>query len=130
MNPINGDIYRDARGELRFMNAFDMTRVKRMYAILPEIGVVRAWQGHRLETKWFHVAKGSFRVKTAVFDDTARIQEIILSDKQIRVVEIAPGHFNGFEALEPGSILVVFSDLLVEESRADDYRLDTATLPW
>jgi dTDP-4-dehydrorhamnose 3,5-epimerase-like enzyme len=130
MNPINGDIFRDARGDLRFINAFDMTRVKRMYAVLPEIGVVRAWQGHRLETKWFHAAKGSFRVKTAVFDDTTRVQEIILSDKQIRLVEIAPGHFNGFEALEPGSILMVFSDLLVEESRADDYRLDTETLPW
>ena len=130
MNCIEGDLFRDARGELRFLNAFDMSRVRRMYCIIPEYGVVRAWQGHRLETKWFHVVKGSFRVKTAVMDHTDQVREQHLSDKHIQVVEIGPGQYNGFEALEPGSILLVFSDLSLEESRADDYRLDTAALPW
>jgi dTDP-4-dehydrorhamnose 3,5-epimerase len=101
-----------------------------MYSILPAPGVVRAWQGHRIETKWFYAVRGSFRVRTADIDLKAPPQELILSEKQIRVLEIPSGHYNGFEALEPDSLLMVFSDLTLEESRADDHRLDLAALPW
>jgi len=57
---IEGNIHRDERGVVRFVNDFDMKKVVRMYCIKPKLGVVRAWQGHKRETKWFYVAKGSF----------------------------------------------------------------------
>lgn len=127
---IEGDIFRDQRGELRFLNAFDMLRVKRMYCITTGAGVVRAWQGHRLETKWFHAVRGSFLVKTVSIDNQDQMEQITLSDERMQVLEIPPGLYNGFEALLPGSMLMVFSDLTLEDSRADDFRMDLASLPW
>ncbi len=106
-----------------------MTQVKRMYSIEPMLGVVRAWQGHEKETKWFYVAKGRFLVKTVEMHSLNR-KEYILKDSDSNVLEIPAGHYNGFEGLEEGSVLMVFSDFGLEASKADDYRESLTTLYW
>ncbi len=63
MGVIEGNIHRDEKGVVRFVNDFDMSRVVRMYCIESKIGVVRAWRGHKKKMKWFYAAKGSFVVK-------------------------------------------------------------------
>ena len=60
MRQIIGDFHKDERGTVRFVNDFDMSQVVRMYCIEPKLGVIRAWQGQKVETKWFYAAKGSF----------------------------------------------------------------------
>lgn len=129
MEVIEGNIYRDERGVVRFVNDFDMSRVVRMYCIEPKLGVVRAWQGHQKETKWFYVAKGSFLVKMKAMD-TLEKKEYLLKDSESMVLEIPGGHYNGFEALEEGSVLMVFSDFRLEESKEDDFRLGLDEMAW
>lgn len=126
---IEGYIHRDERGVVRFVNDFDMSRVVRMYCIEPKLGVVRAWQGHKKETKWFYAVKGSFVVKI-VDMNTRLFDQYVLTELESQVLEIPGGNYNGFEALEEGSVLMVFSDFALEKSKRDDFRLGVGELPW
>ena len=129
MRQIIGNIHKDERGTVRFVNDFDMTQVVRMYCIEPKLGVIRAWQGHKKETKWFYAAKGSFLVKTIIMV-TSDKKEYYLKDSESKVLEIPGGHYNGFEALEEGSVLMVFSDFGLEESKRDDFRVSLDKIKW
>lgn len=106
-----------------------MTKVVRMYCIEPKLGVIRAWQGHKKETKWFYAARGSFLVKT-LHMDTSEKKQYHLNDTVSKVLEIQGGHYNGFEALEEGSVLMVFSDVDLASSKADDFREYLDKLKW
>lgn len=126
---IKGDLHQDERGIVRFVNDFDMTKVKRMYCIKPKLGVIRAWQGHKKETKWFYAAKGSFMVKTVNMVNFDK-KEYPLNDGESNILEIQGGHYNGFEALEEGSMLMVFSDFGLEDSIKDDSRESLDKIKW
>lgn len=106
-----------------------MSQVVRMYCIEPKLGVIRAWQGHKKETKWFYAAKGSFLVKTIDMDILEK-KDYYLKDTESKVLKIPGGHYNGFEALEEGSVLMVFSDFGLEDSKGDDYRESVDNLYW
>lgn len=129
MRVIEGNLHRDERGVVRFVNDFDMSRVVRMYCIEPKLGVIRAWQGHQKETKWFYAAKGSFLVKTVEMDSLER-KEYFLNDTESKVLEIPGGHYNGFEALEEGAVLMVFSDIDLDSSKEDDFRESLGNIKW
>ena len=126
---IKGNTHTDDRGTVRFVNDFDMTKVVRMYSIEPNIDVIRAWQGHKKETKWFYVAKGRFLVKTIGIETNIK-SEFELSAAESMVLEIQGGHYNGFEALEEGSVLMVYSDFTLEASKADDLREGLDGIEW
>lgn len=127
---IQGNIYTDSRGMVSFINKFDMSSVVRMYSITPQLGIVRAWQGHQIETKWFFVAKGRFIIKIVSIENPTLVTEYSMSENISQVLRIPGGHYNGFEALEEGSVLVVFSDSDLETSKMDDIRLSLDLLPW
>ena len=127
---FNGSSFKDERGTVRFVNSFDLKKVVRMYCIEPNLSIIRAWQGHKRETKWFFVAKGRFLVKTIRMEDLKDISPIILSDQESKVLEIPGGYYNGFQALEKGSVLMVFSDFMLDESKNDDYRLALDEIQW
>lgn len=129
MGVIEGNIHRDERGVVRFVNDFDMTRVVRMYCIEPKLGVVRAWQGHKKETKWFYAVKGSFVVKVVEMK-TRLMNQYVLTELESQVLKIPGGNYNGFEALEECSVLMVFSDFGLEESKRDDFRLSIQEMAW
>lgn len=129
MKVIKGNLFEDERGVVRFVNDFDMSRVVRMYCIEPKMGVIRAWQGHKVETKWFYVAKGSFLVKTVDMETMSR-KEYLMSSSESKVLEIPGGYFNGFAALEEGSVLMVFSDFRLKESKVDDFRQSLDNIEW
>lgn len=129
MKVIEGNLHSDLRGVLRFVNDFDMSKVVRMYCIEPNIGVIRAWQGHKKETKWFYAAKGSFLVKIVDMSTLEKI-EYQLKDSESTVLEISGGHYNGFEALETGSVMIVFSDVNLDSSKHDDFRESLENLKW
>jgi len=126
---IEGNIHQDERGVVRFVNDFDMEKVVRMYCIEPKLGVIRAWQGHKVERKWFYAAKGRFWVKTVEMDSLNK-EVFELTSLESKVLEIGGGYFNGFEALEEGSVLMVFSDFSLEESKKDDYRETIENIKW
>lgn len=130
-NLIEGGIYKDERGKIIFANDFDMTDIQRLYHIhQSDISVIRAWQGHRKESKWFHCIKGSFLVYTIAIDDwnapskDLEVEISFLNESKSEVLHIPGGYVNGFKALEKDSILMVFSDFTLDESKADDVRFD------
>lgn len=129
MKIIHGNIFSDNRGILKFVNEFDMTRIVRMYTIEPKLAVVRAWQGHKVETKWFYAAKGRFLVKT-MHMVTKEINQYLLNSNESKILEINGGYFNGFQSLDEGSILIVYSDFDLQQSMKDDFRLNLDEYSW
>ena len=130
---IRGDRFTDSRGELEFFNSLDLSEVVRMYRIRPsDTKTIRAWQGHKREQKWFYCLRGSFVVNLLPLSEfTGGASQVppeiytLQADLQ-DILRIPPGYANGFRAAEPHSELLVFSDLDLEASRADDYRFDLA----
>jgi dTDP-4-dehydrorhamnose 3,5-epimerase-like enzyme len=126
---IPGSSFKDERGLLAFFNTFDMTAIKRMYQIAPaHTGIIRAWQGHKIERKWFYCVQGSFLIQTvaiADFENPNPKAEVIphqLTEKEPKVLHLPGGHASGIQALGPESKLLVFSDVSLVASKADDYR--------
>lgn len=129
MREITGGIFTDSRGTIKHVNDFTFQGVERFYTIYhPNTEVIRAWQGHRVETKWFYVIQGSFKLQWIKIDDWDSSgknlipESLILTAQESKLIKIGPGYANGIKALEPDSIIMLFSDKSVEESKKDDYR--------
>ena len=126
---IKGNLHTDHRGTVRFVNDFTFDGIKRFYTIThPDTNIIRAWQGHQHETKYFYVTKGSFLINWIKIDNwqqpsrDLKKNSHILSDTESEILIIPPGHATGFKALAPDSTVMVFSDMSLEESKNDDYR--------
>jgi dTDP-4-dehydrorhamnose 3,5-epimerase-like enzyme len=105
--------------------------VKRFYIIEHlDTSVVRAWQGHQKEQKWFYVTKGCFRIILLQPDNWENpseklpFQEVVLKASAPEVLAVPAGFVNGFKALESESGIMVFSSFTVEESACDNFRFD------
>lgn len=134
---IQGGIHQDERGTLIHFNEFDMKPVKRFYVISPsDISMVRAWQAHQKECKWFFCSRGKFLVQTISIDDWGRPspelpkEKFILSSNEPTILCVPGGNANGFQALELNSLLMVYSDVTVAESTKDDFRFSLSQWEW
>jgi len=128
---IKGGVFTDERGELEYINDFDLSLIKRMYIIRhPDKKVIRAWQGHQQEHKYFKCIKGSFVVAWKKIDDFSNPNDsnksefVILQKSKNQVLSIPPGYANGLKALEDNSEIMVFSDYYLNESLDDKIRFD------
>lgn len=128
---IEGGEFTDERGIISFINDFDLSTIKRFYTIThPDKKIVRAWQGHRQEHKYFHVQKGSFVIAWVEIDNwdspskSLKAEHTILRANQIAVLSIPSGFANGLKALEEHSQIMVFSDHRLNESNDDQIRFD------
>jgi dTDP-4-dehydrorhamnose 3,5-epimerase-like enzyme len=128
---INGEQFKDERGAISFVNLFTMDEVKRFYIITPQnTQIVRAWQGHKKEEKWFYVLNGSFIIGLVEIDnwenpsDTLEPQKYLLNAHNNQVLHIPSGYANGFRAVEKAAKLLVFSNATLAESASDNYRFD------
>ena len=66
-----------------------------------------AWHKHNIQTDYWTCLKGSFKVGMATEEDGCEF--VYLSDKNLtKVVEMTPGIYHGYRALEPGSILCYY----------------------
>lgn len=126
---IDGGSHSDSRGTLWFVNDFHLDEVKRFYIIEhSDPFVVRAWQGHKREQKWFYVLAGSFKIVLTKPDNwdkpspTLDIMEYTLSSEESRVLYVPGGYANGLKANEANSRIIVFSDFTLEQSGNDSYK--------
>jgi dTDP-4-dehydrorhamnose 3,5-epimerase-like enzyme len=131
MTLIKGNSFTDERGTIRFVNDFHFDRIKRFYTITHhDTSVIRAWQGHKIESKYFFVTKGKFLICWVEIDNwdnpgkELKVNNQILSEDNPQVLIVPPGNANGFKAIEPDSTLLVFSDLNLEDSSGDLYRFE------
>ncbi len=130
---IEGEIFDDSRGRISSLNAFRFSGVERCYVIRhPDPAGVRGWHGHRFEKKWFYCVRGGFTLALVRPDDWEnpspglRAEIFRLSDERSRIVCVPPGYANCLKASEPDSVLLVFSDKVLEEALADSWRYDSA----
>ncbi len=128
---IMGGKHEDKRGIVSFINDFDMSPVKRFYTIYhPDTTVIRAWQGHQIEQKWFVVLEGSFEIALVNPDNWIApsprlpVQLFKLSAAVSQVLHIPGGYASGFKAIAPHSRMIVYSNLSLQESADDDFRFD------
>jgi len=125
---IQGGIAKDHRGQIRFVNDFDMSQVKRFYIIKnTDLDLVRGWRAHRLEQRWFYALSGKFSVDVVKIDDWDQassdlpIEKIILDSTENKVLHLSVGYGTAFQALESDSKLLVFADFGIENAQNDDY---------
>jgi dTDP-4-dehydrorhamnose 3,5-epimerase len=105
-----------------------------MYIIENSCGnPVRAWQGHKIEKKWFFVIDGKFEiflVKIDNWDNPGKDLDILsfeLDSSREQVLYVPGGYANGIKSLTEGSRLLIYSDQDVMTSKKDDYRFDKDT---
>ncbi|HNR69532.1 MAG TPA: hypothetical protein PKN04_15950 [bacterium] len=126
---IQGGRHSDDRGAIAFANDVRLDPVRRFYLISNQTtDIIRAWQGHKRETKYFYAVEGEFVVAAVRLDDFAdpspdlQPESFILKAAEPGVLIVPPGHANGMRALTVPNKLLVLSDLLLEESNEDIYR--------
>jgi len=124
MKIMNGGVFADDRGKLRFVNDFDFSKVKRFYQVENHRqGFIRAWHGHVHEGKYVYVASGTALVGAVPLDDNnAEPKKFIMTSEKPQVLWIPPNYANGFMNLEKDTIILFFSTSTLEESKGDDIR--------
>lgn len=129
---IQGEIFQDHRGQISSLNEFHFDGVKRCYVIHhPDRAVVRGWNGHQREKKWFYCIKGSFALGLVEIDNwdspSANLKAEIyeLSDCESKIICVPEGYANCIKAREDGSILLVLSDKSIEEASNDSWKYDS-----
>lgn len=125
---IQGGIAKDHRGQIRFVNDFDMSEVKRFYIIKnTDLELIRGWRAHRIEQRWFYVLSGSFKIDIVEIDNwdqasnNLAVKTEIVKSEDNKVLHLSSGYGTAFQALEEGSELLVFSDFGIENAPKDDY---------
>lgn len=119
---IQGGLFADDRGFIRFVNDFSFENVKRFYQVENhEAGFIRAWHGHHNEGKYVYVSKGTALVG-AVNLKTEEISKFTLTSQKPTILCIPPGFANGFMTLEKDTLVIFFSTSTLEQSHGDDVR--------
>lgn len=122
MDIIQGKLFCDDRGSVSFINDLDLSKYKRFYLVKNHSqGFIRAWHGHKKESKVVVCLKGCAKIVLVPMDGSSSESKIISSQSPTAVV-IPPGYYNGAMTLTQDCILMYLSDKTVEESHGDDYR--------
>lgn len=126
---IDGARFEDHRGSISFVNDFKFEDIERFYMISnSEDNPVRAWQGHKLDSKNFYCVSGSFKIGFVAIDNwenpslDLKVESVILSVNDSKVLHIPSGFANAIVALEKDSKLISFSTLPLSRGKEDDVR--------
>lgn len=131
MNPkiIQGGDFSDHRGTISYVNDFSFKNIQRFYIISnSDENPTRAWQGHKLDAKNFYCVNGSFKIHFVKIDNwenpskNLKIETIIVSSSESKIVCIPAGYANAIESLETDSKLISFSTLPLVAVCDDDVR--------
>jgi dTDP-4-dehydrorhamnose 3,5-epimerase len=126
---VQGEIHKDERGAIASVNGFPLENAKRFYVISNRSkGVIRAWQGHEKETKFFFALEGSYFIGVVRVPDfknppdDAKVAKFVLESGKPQILVIPPGHANGIRALSDDNKLLIFSSFTLKESEEDTHR--------
>ena len=84
-----------------------------------------AWHRHRKQTDYWMCVKGSFKVGLGYENDKGEVSVKweFISDKNYRIIEIPPGVWHGYRALQDESIMLY--SLTEEYSIDDEWKVKT-----
>lgn len=130
MHYLTGDSFVDDRGCLSFNNDLDLSEVKRLYVIENKnTEILRAWQGHKIEKRWFIAIQGAFKVRLVKIDcfqnpsDDLVTESFVLNSKSMDCLIVEAGFASSIQAIESNSKLLVFSNYKLGEIN-DDYKFN------
>jgi len=119
----------DDRGFVRHINDFDFKGIKRFYVVENHRpGFVRAWHGHKYESKWALVVEGSVYFKVAKVSDFSNPDQITVghhftfNHNLPTILFIPAGWAHGYKTLTDKAKIIFFSDKTLEQSQKDDFR--------
>ena len=128
MNIIKGGISLDNRGQIRYVNEFDMSSIKRFYIIQnSDTELIRGWRAHRIEDRWFYVISGSFEINIVEIDNWDQpsvdlsILKYNISAEELQLIHLPAGFGTAIRALEKNSELLVFANYGLEHASSDNY---------
>lgn len=128
---ISGNSHSDDRGVLCYNNSFDASEIKRIYFIENrDTDFVRAWQGHKIEQRWFSAANGSFEIKLIEVDNwetpSLKLKQLvyILSAEKLDVLHVPAGYISSIRGLTANAKLLVMANYHLGEIK-DEYRYDS-----
>ncbi|MET0943940.1 MAG: WxcM-like domain-containing protein [Flavobacterium sp.] len=126
---IQGGNFSDHRGTISYVNDFSFGDIERFYIISnSDENPIRAWQGHKLDTKNFYCLSGSFKIHFVEIDNwenpsrNLHIETVYVSSSDSKIVHIPAGYANAIETLESNSKLMSFSTLPLTNVKEDDVR--------
>ena len=90
----------------RLIDVFDTLEGQVNVSYINSTESIVAWHKHNLQTDYWTCLKGSIKVGLATEEDGCRFE--YLSDKIPKVIEIKPGTYHGYKAIEQGSILLYY----------------------
>lgn len=129
---IKGGIACDDRGSISFVNDFKFENIKRFYVVEnAEDNDTRAWHGHKKDIKHFYCVKGSFLISYVKIDKWENpskdlvVEHTTLDEKESQILVIPAGYANSIKAIIPGSKLISFSILDMDETADDSVRYPT-----
>lgn len=127
---INGNSHSDQRGTLLYNNDFDASLIKRIYIIENEsLQLIRGWQGHQIEQRWFSVVNGKFKIQLIKIDNWEKPSvnleafTYLIDSEKLNVLHVPKGFVSSIQSLELNSKLLVMADYLLGETK-DEYRYD------
>ncbi len=125
---ITGNCHSDSRGSLFYNNDFDAIEIKRVYVIENQnTDFIRAWQGHKIEQRWFSAIQGRFEIRLIEIDNWEHPSKklvplvCIINAEKLDVIHVPKGYVSSIQSLEEGSKLLVMADYLMGENN-DEYR--------
>jgi dTDP-4-dehydrorhamnose 3,5-epimerase-like enzyme len=126
---IEGKLFSDHRGVLKYNNDFNALQVKRLYSIenMP-LNSIRGWQAHKIEKRWFIATKGSFIINVIVIDNWQNPSQNLIALKfilkdEMDVLFVPAGCATSIQAISDGSKLLVMSNYQLNEVE-DDFRFE------
>lgn len=128
MNIIKGGISLDTRGQIRYVNEFDMSSIKRFYIIEnSDTELIRGWRAHRIEDRWFYVISGSFEINIVQIDNWNQpsvdlpILKYSISAEELQLIHLPAGYGTAIRALDKNSELLVFANYDLKHASSDNY---------
>ena len=128
---IDGEIFRDERGQISSLNTFRFSGVERFYFIHhPDTSVIRGWHGHQHERKWFYCVQGAFTIGLVKIDNwdnpskDLKAKKYHLTEKNSKIICVPEGYANCIKASVSNSILLVFSGKTLPDAYSDSRRYD------
>lgn len=126
---ISGGRFVDDRGFLKALVFPEGFVARRLYSVNNwRANFIRAWHGHKLESKLIYMSKGSgivaavFMSDTVSPDKTAPVYRFAIDSESHAAIYIPAGYANGLMSLTMDAEFTVISSASLEESKGDDYR--------
>lgn len=127
---IIGGCHSDQRGSLLYNNDFDASIIKRIYVIENQnTDLIRQWQGHKVEQRWFSVITGKFKIQLIKINDWENPSKdldssvFIIDDTKLNVLHVPQGYVSSIQSLEEKSKLLVMADYQLGEIK-DEYKFE------